>query len=78
MVKVYRRETVVSECEVDAQTPEQALRFVRASVGTSHFPQEWKPVSTRDGGYSLSADIGKRSKKEEAEGPQPGEGQTSL
>lgn len=64
MVKVYRRETVISEAEIDAQTPEQALKFVRASVGMSHFP-EFKETERRDGGYSLSPDIRKRKGKED-------------
>lgn len=59
MVTIYRRETVISKAEVDAQTPEQALKFVRASVGMSHFPK-FTETERRDGGYSLSPDIGKR------------------
>lgn len=76
MVKVYRMETVVSEAEIDAQTPEQTLKFVRASIGMSHFP-EFKEMDRRDRGFSLSADIGKRKAKED-EGPMPGEGQTKI
>lgn len=75
MVKVYRRETVISEAEVDAPTPEQALRFVRASVGMPHMP-EFTVTERRDNGFSLSPDIGKR--KEKVDGPQPTEGQQSI
>lgn len=63
MVKVYRRETVISEAEIDAPTPEQAIRFVRAAVGMSHMP-EFKEVERRDNGFSLSSDIGKRKEKD--------------
>ena len=75
-MKVYRRETVISEAEIDAQTPEQALKFVRASVGMSHFPT-FTETSRRDNGFSLSPDIGKRKAKED-EGPTPSEGQEAI
>lgn len=76
MVKVYRRETVISEAEIDSPTPEQALRFVRAATGMAHMPA-FTEVERRDSGFSLSKDIGKRKEKAD-EGPQPSKDQTQI
>ena len=60
MVKIYKTETVVSVAEVEAPTPEKALKFARASEGMPSEPV-YAETERRNMRLSLSSEIGKRT-----------------
>lgn len=62
MVTVYRSETVISKTEIDAPTPEQALKVARALEGMSTQP-EYTEIKRQGLRISLSEDIGTRKPK---------------
>jgi hypothetical protein len=66
MQKVYKTETVVSVTEIDAPTPEQALKFVRASEGMPSAPT-FTEMERRSARFGLDPEIGK--KKDSSESP---------
>jgi hypothetical protein len=62
LVKIYKHETITSVAEIEAPSEEQALRFVRASVGMPNGPA-FTELSRSNARVSLRETTEKQAKK---------------
>lgn len=63
LVKVYKRETVISVAEVEVASESQAVKYVRAVEGTLASPS-FTEQSRKVTAISLRADVGQKKEDE--------------